>query len=135
MRSHLHLDSADSELAWKRISHVDRPDGPGWEEMSGLWKARAEWIDETNLGIDEGTKGIDGNEPQDNPTSAAENLERLARNSRKGIEKLLIGWGGTVWIIDIHPGSSDAGRKLGERVAGRAEIVNLYVVTSIDKLF
>ncbi|KAI9772760.1 MAG: Vacuolar protein sorting-associated protein 41 [Geoglossum umbratile] len=125
MRSHLHLDSADSEFAWKRISHVDRPDGPGWEEMSGLWKARVEWIDETNLETDEGTKSVDGQEPQDNLTSATGNLERLARNARKGIEKLLIGWGGTVWIIDIHPGGSDPGRKVGERIVGRAEIVNL----------
>ncbi|KAI9771443.1 MAG: Vacuolar protein sorting-associated protein 41 [Geoglossum simile] len=125
MRSHLHLDSANLELAWKRISHVDRPDGPGWEEMSGLWKARAEWIDETNLEIDEGTKSADGKEPQGNPTGAAGNLERLARNARKGIEKLLIGWGGTVWIIDIHPSSSDTGRKSSENMAGRAEIVNI----------
>ncbi|KAH0537265.1 hypothetical protein FGG08_005927 [Glutinoglossum americanum] len=124
MRSHLHLDSVDSEFAWKRISHVDRPGGTGWEEMSGLWKGRAEWIDEGNLEIDEGKKSVGDSEVQSKPTSAAGSLERVAKGVRKGVEKLLIGWGGTVWIIDIHPNGSDPGKK-AERTAGRAQIANL----------
>ncbi|KAH0565528.1 hypothetical protein GP486_001082 [Trichoglossum hirsutum] len=125
MRSHMHLDNVDSELAWKRISHVDRPDGPGWEEMSGLWKGRAEWVDEADLEIDEGEKVIDGKEVQTKPTSSAGSSERAAKPSRKGVEKLLVGWGGMVWVIDIHPSDSDSGGKAGGRSAGRAEIVNL----------
>lgn len=125
MRSHLHLDSADSEFAWKRVSHVDRPDGPGWEEMSGLWKGRAEWVDEADLEIDEGKKIVDDKEVQTKPASSAGSLERAAKPTRNGVEKLLVGWGGMVWIIDIHPVDSGSGGKIGGRTAGRAEIVNL----------
>ncbi|KAI9929049.1 hypothetical protein ASPWEDRAFT_49288 [Aspergillus wentii DTO 134E9] len=96
MRSSLHLDSADYELAWKRLSHIDRPNRPGWEEMASVWKARAEWIDVNSLESQENqssnnTPHRDGSTP---PQSVAVN---------ENVEKLVVGWGGTVWVIDVYP--------------------------------
>ncbi|KAF9891111.1 Vacuolar protein sorting-associated protein 41 [Aspergillus nanangensis] len=84
MRSNLHLDSSDSELSWKRISHIDRPNRPGWEEMAGVWKARAEWVDQDAL----------RNEGLTQAQSAV---------TDEKVEKLVVGWGETVWVIDVYP--------------------------------
>ncbi|KAL4820928.1 hypothetical protein BDW67DRAFT_172429 [Aspergillus spinulosporus] len=94
MRSNLHLDSVDSELAWKRVSHTDRPNRQGWEEMASVWKARVEWVDESLLE----TEHITGNKAEDEastPTRSTIIKERL--------EKLVVGWGGTVWVINVYP--------------------------------
>ena len=48
------------------------------------------------------------------------------KNSKK-IERLLVGWGGTIWIVHVHPGAIGTGRNAGERSAGRAEIVKMWV--------
>ncbi|KAI9677852.1 MAG: Vacuolar protein sorting-associated protein 41 [Trizodia sp. TS-e1964] len=122
MRSSLHLDSAESESAWKRISHIDRPDGPGWDEMSSVWKGRAEWIDEKNLESDDDTL-VTG------PRSNIIDIDRSAPMSsdphRRKVEKLVVGWGGTVWVLNVHHGGLGVGRNVGERTAGRAEIAYL----------
>ncbi|KAJ5104095.1 hypothetical protein N7532_004624 [Penicillium argentinense] len=83
MRSNLHLETSESEFAWKRISHIDRPNRPGWEEMAGVWKARAEWIDQSAL-YDE-----DNLEPDLTTTSQKPSSVRISEN----IEKLVVGWG------------------------------------------
>ncbi|KAI9779686.1 MAG: Vacuolar protein sorting-associated protein 41 [Candelina submexicana] len=128
MRSSLHLDSADTESAWKRISHVDRPDGPGWEEMAGVWRGRAEWIDENHL---ESDKAFSININSFQETANVGSRPRGTQiNGPKGakvrrVEKLVVGWGGTVWIINVHPGGAGAAKNAGERGLGRAEIVNI----------
>ncbi|KAH1339619.1 hypothetical protein KXV68_005541 [Aspergillus fumigatus] len=97
MRSNLHLDSADSELAWKRISHIDRPNGPGWEEMASVWRARAEWVDEDSLRWEDNV-----NSQQDEPhlnTPAPPDIVAMKEN----VERLVVGWGGTVWVINVYP--------------------------------
>ncbi|RAL15453.1 CLH domain-containing protein [Aspergillus homomorphus CBS 101889] len=96
MRSNLHLDSADSEFAWKRVSHIDRPNRPGWEEMASVWKAHAEWVDENALDIDDSlqTRGTTQTE------SSASVHSTIVREK---VEKLVVGWGGTVWVIDVYP--------------------------------
>lgn len=128
MRSNIHLDSADTESAWKRISHIDRPDGPGWEEMAGVWRGRAEWIDENKLESDEDFS-IDANAPQE-ALDGASRSRGTQKDGPKGakarrVEKLVVGWGGTVWIVNVHPGGAGVGKNVGERMLGRAEIVNM----------
>lgn len=124
MRSNMHLESADAEAAWKRIGHVDRPDDNGWEEMAGVWKARVEWIDEQNLETDE-----DDGIRESASSVATKKLRQQSSRSHKRIEKLLVGWGETIWIINIHPGGVGVGKHVGERSVGRAEIIKMFVVT------
>ncbi|TVY81948.1 Vacuolar protein sorting-associated protein 41-like protein [Lachnellula suecica] len=121
MRSHLHLDSADAESAWKRIGHVDRPQDDGWEEMAGVWKGRVEWIDEKSVESDEDDKVREAAAP----SAATAKLKQQASKSSKRIEKLLVGWGGTIWIINVHPGGVGVGKNVGERTVGRAEIIKI----------
>lgn len=121
MRTPIQLDSQDVDAAWKRIAHVDRPRDATWDEMATVWKARAEWIDDTQLESDEGDKARD--EAVSSP--ALKNLKQQATKSSKKIEKLLVGWGGTIWIINVHPGGVGVGKHAGERTVGRAEIVKI----------
>jgi hypothetical protein len=110
MRSNLHLESSESEFAWKRISHIDRPNGPGWDEMASVWKARAEWIDETALDDDVQLDPGDPTPSKDTPS----------RVPTEKSEKLVVGWGGTVWVIDVFPDRACKSSK-GQRY-GSAEV-------------
>jgi hypothetical protein len=121
MRSSLHLETADAEFAWKRIGHVDRPQEDGWEEMASVWKGRMEWIDEKALETDEGRKASE----EVTPSPAAAKLRQQASKDNKRTEKLLVGWGGTIWIINMHPGDVGVGKNVGEKTAGRAEIIRM----------
>jgi hypothetical protein len=123
MRTKLHLDSADADDAWKRIGHIDRPQTDEWDTMASVWKGRAEWIDEQSV------------EPDDSRVEhaglvlslAAESLKQQQLKNTKKIERLLVGWGGTIWIIHVHPGGIEGGKTGVERSAGRAEIVKMWV--------
>ena len=125
MRSHLHLDSEDLDSAWKRISHVDRPDGPRWDEMGAIWKGRAEWVDEDGLETEEMIVEPRGRSELSSISGSTKGLENSSRKKRREIEKLVVGWGGTVWIINVHPGATGVGKDVGERISGRAEVVTL----------
>ena len=123
MRSNLHLDTTEAEFAWKRISHTDHPNRPGWDEMAGTWKAHVEWIDEAGLESDDGYSATNGslNKPHDPP-----DLQRLkAPEKSRRIEKLVVGWSGTIWIINVHPSGPGAGSGAGERKVGRAEVATM----------
>lgn len=127
LRSNVGLESADSDMAWKRIGHVDRPTGPGWEEMSAVWKSRVEWIDQEALDPEEEYHMNDHRRPGTTSQSKAQEIKSLAGDasrSRKP-EKVVVGWGGTVWVIHIHPGRPGFGRDVGEKIQPRAEIVTL----------
>ncbi|KXG48871.1 Tetratricopeptide-like helical [Penicillium griseofulvum] len=113
MRSNLHLDSSETEFAWKRISHIDRPNRPGWEEMAGVWKARAEWIDQSAL---DSRDNLDPNEDSTSPEIQSTVLTEK-------VEKLVVGWGGTVWVIDVYPERASKTSK-GEKL-GSAEVVTI----------
>jgi len=118
MRTKLHLESADADDAWKRIGHAERPLGEEWETMASVWKGRVEWIDEQTVESDEIAK-----EPADAVISpAAEKLKQQQLKSNKVIERLLVGWGGTIWIMHVHPSGVGTGKNAGERSAGRADI-------------
>ncbi|KAL5323663.1 hypothetical protein ACEPPN_008203 [Leptodophora sp. 'Broadleaf-Isolate-01'] len=121
MRSHLHLDSSDLESAWKRIGHVDRPQDNGWEEMAGVWKGRAEWIDERSLETDEDDKARETSVA----SPATTKLKQQASKNSQRIEKLVVGWGGTIWIINVHPGGVGVGKHVGERSVGKPEIIKI----------
>lgn len=101
MRSNLRLESAESEHAWKRINHIDHPNRPGWEEMAGIWKAHVEWIDEAGLESDDfyPVNGVDETK------AAGTDIERLKSTDRsRRTEKLVVGWSGTIWIVNVRPG-------------------------------
>ncbi|EFQ35662.1 WD domain-containing protein [Colletotrichum graminicola M1.001] len=118
MRSKLHLESSDADDAWKRIGHVDRPQTDEWETMASVWKGRVEWIDEQAVETEDDEAGR-----TDVAASAAtESLRQASASSTKKIERLLVGWGGTIWIIHVHPGSVGTGKRAGEKSIGRAEI-------------
>ncbi|KAF4345280.1 vacuolar assembly [Fusarium beomiforme] len=121
MRSKLHLESADTEDAWKRVGHIDHPQTDEWETMASVWKGRVEWIDEQAVEVDE----TDQNTADKGISLAADKLREQAVAGKKSIERLLVGWGGTIWIIHIHPGGVGVGRHAGEKTVGRAEIVKI----------
>ena len=130
MRSCLGLDSGDVDFAWKRIVHVDRPNSQGWEEMAGVWKARAEWISEDGLeDLEEDQIAANGtNNKHDEALetqSIRSNLSFKKTQRSFGREKLLVGWGGTIWIIHVHPPGS-GGKNAVERKIGRVEVVSKY---------
>lgn len=122
MRSNLHIETAENDNAWKRISHVDRPNLPGWDEMAGVWKARAEWIDESSLEADAdptttplGSYGELAKTSKGTETPKAGGKSSKVRQS----EKLVVGWGGTVWIISVHPEGAGVGK------AARSEVISM----------
>ncbi|EMD97484.1 hypothetical protein COCC4DRAFT_177158 [Bipolaris maydis ATCC 48331] len=53
MRTDLHLDSADSDDAWKRIGIIEKPNRRVWQDMASVWKPRIEWIDDQSLESDD----------------------------------------------------------------------------------
>ncbi|KAH0835233.1 hypothetical protein AYO21_09451 [Fonsecaea monophora] len=116
MRSNLKLESSESGLEWKRMSHIDRPNRPGWEDMAGVWKARAEWIDRDNLDTDDDSPvstlvpaPANGASPKPDPKKAK-------------VEEVLVGWGDSAWIIKVYPGSVESG---GNNKIGRAEVATI----------
>ncbi|EED19926.1 vacuolar assembly protein, putative [Talaromyces stipitatus ATCC 10500] len=119
MRSNLHLEAADAEFAWTRIRHIDRPNRPQWEEMASVWKAHAEWVDMKAFEISE--------------NSDAESISR--QQSASGVsevEKLVVGWGGTIWVINVYPDrTSPPGTRAGNRKLGDAEVVTILRTDSI----
>ncbi|KAL6720978.1 Vacuolar protein sorting-associated protein 41 [Lecanora helva] len=132
MRSNLHLDSGDTELGWKRISHIDHPNRPGWEEMAGIWKAHVEWIDEAGLESDEGFPTANGSV---NKASDPPDVERFKSPQKsRQIEKLIVGWSGTIWIFNIHPESSNAGTLSNEGRKPHVDIVTMYDLKSILRI-
>jgi hypothetical protein len=115
MRSNLHLETADTEYAWTRIRHIDRPNRPQWEEMASVWKAHAEWIDMKALEISENNGG---------GPAAGQQTNTIADET----ERLVVGWGGTIWIINVYPDRiPPSGTRAGNRKLGDAEVVTMCV--------
>ncbi|KAL5113611.1 Vacuolar protein sorting-associated protein 41 [Pleosporales sp. CAS-2024a] len=123
MRTDLHLDSADSELAWKRLGFVERPNRRVWQEMAGVWKARMEWVDDQSLESDED----DNTSVNGGKAESALPPQRLAQAppvlKKRSAEKLVIGWGDTAWVVRVYPGGTGTGKNVGEKSPGSADIV------------
>ncbi|KFA51138.1 hypothetical protein S40293_04764 [Stachybotrys chartarum IBT 40293] len=117
MRSKLHLEGADADHAWKRIGHIDRPQTEEWETMASVWKGRVEWIDEQSVETDESPAPV-----LTALSSTGQSKEQIDA-VKKTVERLVVGWGGTIWIIHVHPSSLGFGKNAGEKIPGRAEIV------------
>jgi hypothetical protein len=130
MRTGLKLQGGDADYAWSRIAHVDKPSRPQWEEMASVWRPRAEWIDEARLEPDEDEPPApaNGNGASPSKGAAAAALEAVARNgraaSKKKLERLVVGWGDAVWILQVKPESKSTGREPLRRSAGSATIVH-----------
>lgn len=120
MRSKLHLESHDVDNAWKRIGHIDRPQTDEWETMASVWKGRLEWVDESALEDDETN---DARQQGVLPSATADKHKAQGSSVKKNVERLLVGWGGTIWIIHVHGDGNDS--RAGGNNAGRAEIVKL----------
>lgn len=116
MRSNLKMESAESGLEWKRMSHIDRPNRPGWEDMAGVWKARVEWIDRDNLEADDDSPIISVAPPSANGSSPKPSHKKVK------VEEVLVGWGDSVWLIKVYPGSTENGT---ENKIGRAEVATM----------
>lgn len=132
MRTDLHLDSADSELAWKRMGFVERPNRRIWQDMAGVWKARMEWVDDQSLeSDDDAIMSMNGGHAGDKSESTLPH-QRLSQPShgprRKKVEKLVIGWGDAAWIVRVYPGGTGTGKTVGEKSVGSAEIIHLFVM-------
>ncbi|KAI1258719.1 hypothetical protein F5Y18DRAFT_412230 [Xylariaceae sp. FL1019] len=122
MRTNLHLESGDAEDAWKRIGHIDRPHTDEWEEMAGYWDGRAEWIDDQAMSQDDVAK--EGS-LSTTLSPAASKLVTQVQSYDKKIERLLVGWGGTIWIINIHPADPGSDKTGSQKSIGRAEIAKI----------
>lgn len=123
IRTHLHHESNRTEDAWKRICHIDRPDTPEWETMASVWKGRVEWIDETTVGNQTASAVPTGGVS----SPAMDSLRQRAADGQKSIERLLVGWGGTVWVVHVDPFGTSPVKKAGDRTPGEAHIVKMYV--------
>ncbi|KAK3718742.1 Vacuolar protein sorting-associated protein 41 [Vermiconidia calcicola] len=117
MRSHLKLGSEEGEDAWRRIAHAARPNRKEWEDMAGVWKGRAEWVDEGKLEVDDEGVAGPGNGVVVNGTGTASSRRKGAK-----VEKLVMGWGDTAWILLVREGGTAAGT--GRRQVGSADIVH-----------
>jgi vacuolar protein sorting-associated protein 41 len=120
MRSNLKLESSDSGMEWKRVSHIDRPQRAGWEDMAGVWKARAEWIDRSNLESDEDPSLEHTTSANGNGTEA---LKQSKQNDK--IEEVIVGWGDTVWIIKVYPDGNASSKVPDGKKMGRTEVATM----------
>ena len=136
MRSHLELGPEDSEDTWKRIAHAARPKEKDWKEMVGVWRADCQWVDEVKVEQDE-VRWDDGqgHAVLNGTSTAKEKKEVGARTKEKKAEKLLVGWGGTAWILHVVEGSSttttlqvnaNSQANGGKKVVGTADITHLF---------
>ncbi|KAK3679111.1 Vacuolar protein sorting-associated protein 41, partial [Vermiconidia calcicola] len=121
MRSHLKLGSEEGEDAWRRIAHAARPNRKEWEEMAGVWRGRAEWVDEGKLEVDDEGVAGPGNGVVVNGTGTVSSRKKGAK-----VEKLVVGWGDTAWILLVREGGTAAGT--GRRQVGIADIVHKIVM-------
>lgn len=119
MRSHLRLGSEGSEDAWRRIAHAAKPDRKAWEEMAGVWKARAQWVDDHGVESDDADHAVEGlNRGSKLLASGSTKAKKT-----KGFEKLVVGWGDTAWILHVHEGGiALSGPQAGKRQIGSVDI-------------
>ena len=132
MRTNLHLESGETDFAWAKPSHIDHPNRPEWKDMAGVWKARAEWIDEDGLELDDeddDPSPMSSKKNEDNADTRSirsiASLQTPKKNRRR--EKLIVGWGDTIWMIHVHPGARSAGREGVIRKMGKVEVVTMQV--------
>jgi WD40 repeat protein len=114
MRSNLKLESGESGQEWKRMSHIDRPNRTDWEDMAGVWKARAEWINRDNLEAEDDSNVL--------APAAANGAAPKPEPEKTKVEEILVGWGDSAWLIKVYPGPTDNG---SNNKIGRAEVATM----------
>ncbi|TKA22337.1 hypothetical protein B0A50_08156 [Salinomyces thailandicus] len=123
MRSHLKLGPDEQEDAWRRIAHAARPNRKVWQDMAGVWKARAEWIDEKSLESDD----LAGNDSEtaangmSNGNGTVDATSGPIPKRKKKIEKLVVGWGDTAWILHVQAGAGYTAHS-GQKQIGTVDI-------------
>ncbi|KAI9654861.1 MAG: Vacuolar protein sorting-associated protein 41 [Alyxoria varia] len=125
MRSHHNLETTESDAAWKRIAHIDKPNRRVWEDMASVWKARASWQDDSYLeSVDTAPENVNGEDKMSETTSVPSTPKKRPVARTKRIEKLLVGWGDTVWNVHVTSETVGPARKGS---VGRAEIVHKFI--------
>lgn len=109
------------DVAWKRISAIERPETIP-EDMAAVYKPRLEWIDRRNLTQDD-MEGLSTHSTADDVSPTAVKGKPSLGIDWGQKEKLVIGWGGTIWVVDVFAGDSNSEEE--ERGAGWAEIVHI----------
>jgi hypothetical protein len=131
MRTNLFLDSTDSDLAWKRIGFVGKPNRRVWQDMAALWKARVEWIDDESLESDDDAIMSMNDHRDHSKTETTLPHHRRHKSGKEAkvekVEKLVVGWGDAAWIINVIPGEVFGTGKTGERSPGSIEVPHQYV--------
>lgn len=123
LRSSSFLAPADLAAAWSRIGHIDKPNRRVWHDMAGVWKAKAQWVNTRYL---------------DNAEDARSTASGAARQSSGGsttgtptraikLERMLVGWGDTVWIIDVEPKGTTSGKVKATKSFGKVNVVHQSV--------
>lgn len=131
MRTNLFLESTDSDLAWKRIGFVGKPNRRVWQDMAALWKARVEWIDDDSLESDDDAIMSLNDHRDHSKTETTLPHHRRHKSGKEAkvekVEKLVVGWGDAAWIINVMPGEVFGTGKTGERSPGSIEVPHQYV--------
>jgi len=112
MRSHMKLDSADLGLAWKRIAHIDRPTRKNWNDMSGVWQGRIEWINDRHVEVD------------DENNSIATLTPVKGRQISRKPEKMVVCWGDTAWILHVNVPVQVSSTVVSGKQAGSVDVVH-----------
>jgi hypothetical protein len=127
MRSDLDIEGADSGFEWKRVGHIDRPSRPGWEDMAGVWKARAQWINRDILEVDD-VRGQDST-AAGSSNGAPFRMEQADADPTKE-EEVLVGWGDTAWLIKVYPNILPSGTTPRNKRGAHAEVATMYLTPS-----
>ena len=122
MRSHLKLGSEESEDAWRRIAHAAKPNRKGWEEFAGVWRGRAEWVDEKKLEFDDEAEAEDDQSKSLLNGTTHESPTKPKKRVAK-IEKLVVGWGDTAWLLHVREDRTTS-PATGRREVGIADIIH-----------
>ncbi|KAK5135146.1 hypothetical protein LTR08_005532 [Meristemomyces frigidus] len=122
MRSHLKLGPDETEDAWRRVAHAAKPNRKNWQDMAGVWKARAEWIEDKNLESDD--PGIESATVPNGVLNGNGTVRSTASAKKaKKFEKLVVGWGDTAWILHVQAGIGYTAHS-GQKQIGSADIVH-----------
>lgn len=129
MRSNLNMEGLDAESAWKRIAHISKPNRTVWNDMAGSWKARLRWIDDMCIEPDdaansgEASADVGPKSALNGETNGSLNKQTPLKTGRPLAEKLLVGWGDTIWILKIAEGAGHSSR--AAKTAAGAEILHM----------
>ncbi|EPS42473.1 hypothetical protein H072_3587 [Dactylellina haptotyla CBS 200.50] len=104
MRSHITTfrgERIDRAGEWRKISSLERPEEVP-EEMAASWKVRMEWIDLDTL--EKRAEEIEHEEGKGKGHLVKKKVVGTKIVRGGGKERLLIGWGPVIWVMDVYGG-------------------------------